>query len=252
MVYINTEGIVLKTVKYGETDAILTVFTKKLGKIGVYARGVRKMNSRMMSGSQPFTYAAFNLIPKATLFKVTSIDTINNFYDITHTIEQLYTGYYILELTEKTTVENQTNNRLFDLLLEVLTQLSKIQDPKMTKLIKLYYNTRITEYLGVKPDVLKCGNCGIEYNKANKTGFSIEDGTIICEKCMKTAKRYMYFDKTVYRLIDYIMNIPLKKLLTAYIEPSIFSQTNALITKYIHYHVLDTVLNTEVNLNRIY
>ncbi len=40
--YIETEGIVLRSVKYKDSDAILTLFTKKMGKLTVYAKNVRK------------------------------------------------------------------------------------------------------------------------------------------------------------------------------------------------------------------
>ena len=42
MVIINTQGIVLKSVPYKENDLILTVFSRKLGKIAVIARGAKK------------------------------------------------------------------------------------------------------------------------------------------------------------------------------------------------------------------
>jgi len=40
------EGIVIKRKNFGEADRILTVFTKKYGKIKVLAKGVRRITSR--------------------------------------------------------------------------------------------------------------------------------------------------------------------------------------------------------------
>lgn len=51
---IKSEGIVLRTTDYGETNKIVTLLTREHGKIGVMARGAKKSNSRLSAISQPF------------------------------------------------------------------------------------------------------------------------------------------------------------------------------------------------------
>ena len=48
MVIINTQGIVLKSVPYKENDLILTIFSRKLGKVSVIARGAKKSKSSLL------------------------------------------------------------------------------------------------------------------------------------------------------------------------------------------------------------
>ena len=55
------EGIVLRRIDYGETDRILTVLTLEHGKIGVIARGVRRSQSRLGSGTDLFTRSRMQL-----------------------------------------------------------------------------------------------------------------------------------------------------------------------------------------------
>ena len=52
MVILNTQGIVLKSVTYKENDLILTIYTRKLGKISAIARGAKKSKSSLLSSSQ--------------------------------------------------------------------------------------------------------------------------------------------------------------------------------------------------------
>ena len=61
MVIINTQGIVLKSVPYKENDLILTIFSRKLGKVSVIARGAKKSKSSLLSSSQIFAYSNFTL-----------------------------------------------------------------------------------------------------------------------------------------------------------------------------------------------
>ena len=42
MIILNTQGIVLKGVRYNENDVILTLFTRKLGKVVAIAKGAKK------------------------------------------------------------------------------------------------------------------------------------------------------------------------------------------------------------------
>lgn len=42
---IETEGIVVKTVKYGEADTILTIVSQKLGKITVFTKASKRVKS---------------------------------------------------------------------------------------------------------------------------------------------------------------------------------------------------------------
>ena len=55
------EGIVLRTTDYGETNKIVTLYTREWGKIGVMARGAKKPKSRLSAITQPFTYGYFLL-----------------------------------------------------------------------------------------------------------------------------------------------------------------------------------------------
>ena len=49
---IQTEAIVIRSTKYSDSDCILTLFTRKMGKLGVYSKNARLMKSPLMSGSQ--------------------------------------------------------------------------------------------------------------------------------------------------------------------------------------------------------
>ena len=55
------EGIVIKRSNYSEADRIVTIFTKKNGKIKVKANGVRKIASRRSPHIELFNYCVFGL-----------------------------------------------------------------------------------------------------------------------------------------------------------------------------------------------
>lgn len=55
------EGIVIRTRPYGETNKIVTLFTKEAGKITCMARGAKKPASRLAAITQPFTRRVLDL-----------------------------------------------------------------------------------------------------------------------------------------------------------------------------------------------
>ena len=53
MALIETEAVVLRTLKYGESDAILTLLTPGMGRISAIAKGARKPTSKQGGRLQP-------------------------------------------------------------------------------------------------------------------------------------------------------------------------------------------------------
>ena len=53
---LKTEGIVLKEMRYRDTSKILSIYTKKYGKVSVMARGAYKPRSMIIANTQPFSY----------------------------------------------------------------------------------------------------------------------------------------------------------------------------------------------------
>ena len=120
MVIINTQGIVLKSVPYKENDLILTIFSRKLGKVSVIARGAKKSKSSLLSSSQIFAYSNFTLKREGNMYRVTQSEIIKSFYNLSYDFEAFSYATYILKLIDSFMIENQPNNRLFILLAQSL------------------------------------------------------------------------------------------------------------------------------------
>src|SRR4051794_19631395 len=74
---VKTEGIVLRSLRYGEADRILHVYTRDRGRIGAIAKGVRRSRSRFGGRLEPFSHVAFLLHEgRSDLMTVTGADTI--------------------------------------------------------------------------------------------------------------------------------------------------------------------------------
>ena len=160
MVIINTQGIVLKSVPYKENDLILTIFSRKLGKVSVIARGAKKSKSSLLSSSQIFAYSNFTLKREGNMYRVTQSEIIKSFYNLSYDFEAFSYATYILKLIDSFMIENQPNNRLFILLAQSLYLFC--EENIDMEYVSLCFKLKFLEYIGFKPIVNTCVSC---YNK---------------------------------------------------------------------------------------
>ncbi|WP_101772734.1 DNA repair protein RecO [Peptostreptococcus faecalis] len=201
MIVLNTQGIVLKNLKYKENDLILTVFTKKYGKTSVMARGAQRQKSRFLSTSQIFSYNNYILKKQNDFFTLSQSESIKSFYNISKDFESFSYASFITKLIENNIVEGQPNNRLFHLLTQTLFLFSEeIED---RKLVLVSFILKFIDYMGYRPEVNRCVSCGTgEYRYAL---FSTELGGIVCDKCIDKEKKYVKINQTTISLMQYIL-----------------------------------------------
>lgn len=119
------EGIILKRKNYAEADKILTIFTKQKGKICCLAKGIRKINSRRAPSLELFNQVKAYIVKGRGFDLITDVETIKNFPKLQKKLTTISIAYYLVELIEKLTAENQENLPVYQLLIEILEKIEK-------------------------------------------------------------------------------------------------------------------------------
>src|SRR5512144_1321976 len=74
---LSTEGIVLRSIRYGEADRILHLYTPRHGRVAAIAKGVRRARSRFGGRLEPFFRLDLVLYEgRSDLLTVTSAETL--------------------------------------------------------------------------------------------------------------------------------------------------------------------------------
>jgi len=120
-----TEGIVIKRSNYSEADRIVTIFTKKNGKIKVKATGVRRIASRRSPHIELLNYCIFNLYQGRNMFTLTEVDSRESFPLLKKDLKRIGFAYHVCELVDGLCAENQEQEGVFMLLGRTLRKLSK-------------------------------------------------------------------------------------------------------------------------------
>ena len=233
MIMLNTQGIVLRAVRYEENDVILTLFTRKLGKVAALAKGAKKNKSSLLPSSQLFSYCNYTLKKQGTMYRVNQGDIIKSFYDISYDLDAFSYATYITKLVENSIVENQTNNRLFILLAQTLHLYTQHDVDK--KYITHAFELKFLDYIGFKPIVDRCANC--QSKSLEKYVFNIYEGGIICNKCSDMFENNLKIDLTTVKLMEYILSNDIIKCSKAKVSKYIVYELQSILRGYLQVYI---------------
>ena len=150
---IRTEAVVLRSLDYGETSQIVTLFTQEKGKLGVMAKGARRPKSSFGATLQPMAYTqvVFYYKPTRTLQTLSESSHVESFHSLRRDLKSITVGLRIVELVDALMEEEDAQPEVFALLVRTLRQLD-IAETRVTNLW-LYAQLRLAQMLGVAPAV---------------------------------------------------------------------------------------------------
>jgi len=179
MPYVKTKGIVVREVKVGEYDKILTVVTEELGKISVSARGVRRSGNRCSAGTQIFSYCEWVLYRGKNTYVLNSCEIIDSFYEIRQDMTLLTYAAHMLRLLQDVTYENQPATELLNVFLHALKAL--LNKNRTPSLVVRIFALKTVQLMGFEPCVSGCCLCGTK--EISDLFFSFKYCGFVCEKC---------------------------------------------------------------------
>lgn len=149
------EGIILSRINYGESDRILTIFSKSYGRITLMAKGIRKPKSKKRGHVEIFSLLNFQAINGHGMDLMIEADILEDFNNIRKSLGKVTLAYYFMEVISKITHEGEPNTELFDLLLDFLNQLNIT---KKLKKLRLNFIFKLLLLMGYWPDNMVMDN----------------------------------------------------------------------------------------------
>ena len=181
MAVYHADALVIRSREFGESDRVLTLFSRELGKLQAVAKGVRKPKSKQRAGSQLFTYGDFLIHKGKNLDTVNQCSPKESFPYLWSDLERLFSASCIAELLDVSTTSAQSNPGVFRLTLTGFFLLETV-DPD---LVLGAYTLRLMDLLGYRPCLGECAGCGADVG-GESLFFSPEAGGTVCEGCRET------------------------------------------------------------------
>jgi DNA repair protein RecO (recombination protein O) len=239
--FVKSEGIVLKEIRFRETSKIVTIFSKEYGKVHGMAKGAYRPKNNLISITQPFSYSDFSFFKGKNFYHINQGDLKNSFYPLRENIYKLFYGSYMLELADSSIVEDESNEKLFQLLLKGLTVLSDLKGDYL-KFI-LAYEIKYISFLGYKPYLDKCVLCGQKLEGRDMI-FSIISGGILCGNCVYEDLNGFRINLSMLKTLKLLLYTPLDNLTYFKINKEIMFILHDIMVKYILYSIEKNSFNS--------
>ena len=178
MAVYHADALVIRSREYGESDRLLTLFARELGKIQAVAKGVRKPKSRQRAAAQLFTYGEYLLHRGRTLDTVNEASPKESFPHLWNDFERTLAASRIAELLDIATIQGQAYPEVFTLTLTVFFLLEHYEP----QLLQGAFALRLLHILGYTPRLGECAECG-ERVSGQRLFMSPAAGGTLCLNC---------------------------------------------------------------------
>ena len=243
---IRSEALVLRHSDWGEADRMLVVFTDRLGKVRALAKGARKPRSRKAGHLEPFTLVTLQLAKGRDLFIVTQAETKNAYLTLRDDLISLGQAVYVLELLDRFTYEEEENPALFRLAVRTLDRL--LEEPDRSLVLR-YYEMRILDLLGFRPELQYCMNCEDEIQAVDQY-FSAEKGGILCPRCGRDAPGTRIISVRALKYLRHFQRSNFEQARVATPGPGVHNELDTLMNHYLTY-LLERSLNSPTFLRQM-
>lgn len=241
-----TQAIVLGHIEYGEADRILTLFTTEKGKITVIVKGIRKIRSRKAGHLEPFTRVNLYLAKGRNLDIVTQAETVDAYLGLKSDLQRVGLAAYVVELLDRFTYEEGRNLAIFRLLADTL---SRLATQKNIETVVHYYEVRLLDLLGFRPQLFECIDCGDKI-RAQDQFISPLVGGVVCPKCGGARSEAWSIKQDVLRYLRHLQRSKWRQVANVIIPEDVEQELAELTERYFTY-LLERKLNTPEFLREI-
>jgi DNA repair protein RecO (recombination protein O) len=181
---LRTEAIVLRSIRYGEADRILHLYTPDHGRVGAIARGARRARSRFGARLEPFLHIRVLLHEgRGELHTVSSVDTVSAHPALREHAATLDAAARACDAVSRLFETSEPHPEVFTLLANELTLLSS-GAAHARPAQSLAFRLKLLLAAGILPQLASCAGCG---ETEHLRGFSAAAGGMVCDSCQASA-----------------------------------------------------------------
>jgi DNA repair protein RecO (recombination protein O) len=177
---VKTQAVVLRSIRYGEADRIVHLYTPDRGRIGAIAKGVRRSRSRFGGRLEPFFRLDLVLHEgRSELLTITAAETVAGYGRLRSDGPALDSAARACDALARLFDTGEPHPEVFNLLCNELALLDA--DPaRATHANQLAFRLKLLLAAGLAPQLAACAACGAQ---EHLVGFSGAAGGVVCSSC---------------------------------------------------------------------
>jgi DNA repair protein RecO (recombination protein O) len=177
---LKTEGIVLRSIRYGEADRVLHLYTPQRGRVSAIAKGVRRAKSRFGGRLEPFFRLQLVLYEgRSDLLTVTSAETLAGHRRLRENGPALDTAARACDAVGRLFADGEPHAGVYHLLANQLALIDR-EPERATRATALAFRLKLLLAAGFAPHLASCASCG---EPEHLVGFSGAAGGVVCAAC---------------------------------------------------------------------
>jgi DNA repair protein RecO (recombination protein O) len=177
---VKVQGVILRSLRYGEADRILHLYTPQRGKVGAIAKGVRRTRSRFGGRLEPFF--RLNLVlheGRSELLTVTAAETVAGYPRLREDGGALDTAARACDAVSRLFDTSEPHPGVYNLLCNELALLDS-EPARAGHANQLAFRLKLLLAAGLAPQLAACASCG---EREHLSGFSGAAGGVVCPAC---------------------------------------------------------------------
>jgi DNA repair protein RecO (recombination protein O) len=229
---IKAEAVVLRTMRYGEADRILHLYTPHRGRVSAIAKGVRRTRSRFGGRLEPFFHLRLILHEgRSEILTVTGAETVAAHAHLRSDGPALDAAARACDAVARLFDSGEGHPEVFHLLCNELSLLDADADADAghaTHANQLAFRLKLLLAAGFAPQLGACASCG---ERDHLVGFSGAAGGVVCGACEAGS---FILDEETHAFLAGALGSPLASPPTA--SPRALRQAERAISETAEYH----------------
>jgi DNA repair protein RecO (recombination protein O) len=207
MTEIITDAFVLRTVDYGDSDVIVTLLGRDLGKFAAIARGAKKSKKRFAGSLLPLRVVKVTarFRPQRDLAHLQGAVVQRDYRGLDTSYDKLTVAFYATELTRCALRDHDEANDTFELLDQVYVRLADAdEDPAVLRAILHNFELSMMRVHGAAPSLDACHRCGLVVDEMDKVRCGRDGHGIVCGACVRAGERYGVLESDSIEVLRYL------------------------------------------------
>jgi len=225
------EALTLKKFPMGETDLLVTLYTRENGKVRAIARGARKSISKLVGHFEPLTQVKLSLARGRDLDYVTQAQVLSGFASLKENLGAITKGLYLAELVDGFGSEANPNQPLYRLIIDALQAIEADPDSDMPL---RFFELHLLQVSGLMPELYRCVECRNSLTPGCHR-FSPNLGGTLCLDCNPTDARLRPLSLRALKVLRLLHRTRMAELPTLTMNAALARELKALLGITIQY-----------------
>jgi DNA repair protein RecO (recombination protein O) len=185
-----SEAIVLQRYTLGESDRLVSFFSRTTGKMRGVAAGARKPKSRFGATLERLSYIRIWFFERETreLVRISQCEMIESFLDAFRDYPSSVALSLFSEITETVLPDREPSDANFRLLLLAAQAVKRTGKPDLPLAYFALWTVKLGGWL---PNLTRCAKCGSTLSEQPGAYFASSSSAAMCAKCRKPGMRLL-------------------------------------------------------------